>query len=293
MDKVIREKVEEWGKSKAISCQSVSGGCIAQATKIVFESGQICFLKTMQQSSSESLDIFQKEAHGLEELAKAKAIYVPKVYLAEKDFLLLEWVENKPSRQTDSFWEIFGQQFSHLHRFQGESFGFFENNYLGSSRQENCASGSALKNWCDFYHQHRLLFQIKLAEKNGYGKKELLSTFACLEKKLPEILSGSEEPPSLLHGDLWGGNYLVSEVGKPVLIDPAVYYGHREADLAMTHLFGGFGERFYQSYEESYPLSLGHEERLNIYKLYHILNHLNLFGMGYYSQALRLMKYYL
>ena len=113
-----------------------------------------------------------------------------------------------------------------------------------------------------------------------------------LENKISEIIGDTNEKPSLLHGDLWGGNYMVDETGSAVLIDPAVYYGHREADLGMTKLFGGFGSEFYQSYNEEFPLQDGFEYRENIYKLYHVLNHLNLFGVGYYSQAMSLIKYY-
>ena len=113
-----------------------------------------------------------------------------------------------------------------------------------------------------------------------------------LENKISEIIGDTNEKPSLLHGDLWGGNYMVDETGSAVLIDPAVYYGHREADLGMTKLFGGFGSEFYQSYDEEFPLQDGFEYRENIYKLYHVLNHLNLFGVGYYSQAMSLIKYY-
>ena len=133
---------------------------------------------------------------------------------------------------------------------------------------------------------------MKLAEANGYGSAELSSTFSKLEDNFDIILNGSEEAPTLLHGDLWGGNYMVDSEGMPVLIDPAVYYGHREADLAMTQIFGGFSPEFYRAYHQEYPLKAGWEYRQNIYKLYHILNHLNLFGSGYYGQAIQLMKYY-
>ncbi|MDZ7626517.1 MAG: fructosamine kinase family protein [Ignavibacteriaceae bacterium] len=121
---------------------------------------------------------------------------------------------------------------------------------------------------------------------------ELRKGISKLENKIQEIIGDTQEKPSLLHGDLWGGNYMVDENGNAVLIDPAVYYGHREADLGMTKLFGGFSSEFYRAYNETFPLEDGYEYRENIYKLYHVLNHLNLFGGGYYSQALSLIKYY-
>ena len=130
-------------------------------------------------------------------------------------------------------------------------------------------------------------------EKNGLADEDLRKSFSRLESKISDILKDSQEQPSLLHGDLWSGNYMVDEHGNACIIDPAVYYGHREADLAMTRLFGGYSEDFYKSYNESFPLKDGWEYRENIYKLYHVLNHLNLFGKGYYSQALSLIRSYL
>src|SRR3990170_4265627 len=130
-------------------------------------------------------------------------------------------------------------------------------------------------------------------KKNGNVNSNFRKCFNQLENKIENILSGKIEKPSLLHGDLWAGNYLVDENGRVCLIDPAVYYGNREADLAMTKLFGGFTKEFYDSYNELYPLEDGYEYRENIYKLYHVLNHLNLFGSGYYQQALSLIKFYL
>ena len=127
----------------------------------------------------------------------------------------------------------------------------------------------------------------------GNSTPELRKAISKLEERIEEIIGDSEEKPSLLHGDLWSGNFMVNENGETVLIDPAVYYGHREADLGMTKLFGGFSNEFYKSYNETYPLKDGYEYRENIYKLYHVLNHLNLFGGGYYSQAISLIKFYI
>ncbi|MBF0239412.1 MAG: fructosamine kinase family protein, partial [SAR324 cluster bacterium] len=121
---------------------------------------------------------------------------------------------------------------------------------------------------------------------------EMIRGFAKLESAIHKILGGTDEPPSLLHGDLWSGNFLTDDSGEPCLIDPAVYYGHREADLAMTSLFGGFSNEFYQSYQETFPLIADYEYREPLYQLYHVMNHLNLFGSGYYGQALSILKFY-
>ncbi len=177
-----------------------------------------------------------------------------------------------------------------MHRTTSSNFGFYEDNYIGSNIQKNINNDNS--NWIDFYFNNRILFQYKLAEKNGYATEEFKSNIKKIESSISKILGGSEEHPSLLHGDLWSGNFMVDENGDACLIDPAVYYGHREADLAMTKLFGGFNSEFYISYNDEWKLKEGYQYRENIYKLYHVLNHLNLFGMGYYSQAINLMKSY-
>ena len=180
-----------------------------------------------------------------------------------------------------------------MHRNSSESFGFYEDNFIGSNIQINIPEAGEAESWPDFYLNKRILFQYKLAEKNGYSTDELKNVIHRIESKIHDILKGSEEPPALLHGDLWSGNYIVDESGTACLIDPAVYYGHREADLAMTRLFGGFSQEFYESYMDTFPLPDNHKERENIYKLYHALNHLNLFGNGYYNTSLALAKTYL
>ena len=172
-------------------------------------------------------------------------------------------------------------------------FGFYEDNYIGSTSQINIADECEKLDWTKFYFNKRLKFQFDLAEKKGCGGEELRKAFSKLENKFVDILKSNDEKPSLLHGDLWSGNYITDENGKACLIDPAVYYGHREADLAMTKLFGGFDSSFYAAYNEEYPLDDGYLYRENVYKLYHILNHLNLFGVGYYQQAVSLIKFYL
>jgi fructosamine-3-kinase len=286
MDKPVKNKLEEILGEEARVISGIGGGSIADSNIIETSSGKRFFLKTGFSSS-----MFINEANGLKELRKPGCIKIPEVIAADRDFLLLELVT--PGPRIKNFWKVFGRQFAEMHKFTARSYGFYENNYIGATPQMNIPSESEQNNWVEFYLNKRLGFQIELAEKNGYGTPELKRAFSKLAEKIDTILEGSEESPALLHGDLWSGNYITGSEGEPVLIDPAVYYGHREADLAMTYLFGGFSNEFYKAYNEAYPLKDGWEYRLNIYKLYHVLNHLNLFGTGYYGQALRLMEYYL
>ncbi|MCK7520809.1 MAG: fructosamine kinase family protein [Ignavibacteriales bacterium] len=251
-------------------------------------SGEKYFLKINNHVPS---DMFTKEANGLKEIEKSKSIRVPKVEMAKENFILMECIEGK--NKSKNFFEDFGIQFAKMHKYEGECFGFYEDNYIGSTIQKNIPSEEEKLDWTKFYFNKRLLFQFKLAEINGYVDSELRKYFSLLENKIEQILDSKPEKPSLLHGDLWAGNYIADENGRACLIDPAVYYGNREADLAMTKLFGGFTKDFYTSYDKIYPLKDGHDYRENIYKLYHVLNHLNLFGSGYYQQALSLIKFYL
>ncbi|MCW3807531.1 fructosamine kinase family protein [Plebeiibacterium marinum] len=277
----VLNRIEEFLGEDIVSDQGVGGGCIANSKYISTSNGNRFFLK-----QGFSNGMFQCEANGLLELARAKTIKVPKVISVAQDYLLLEYIEQ--GNESKDFFDGFGKQFANMHRFTQKNFGFYEDNFIGKNKQPNKIS----KDWCDFYFNERLLFQYKLAEKNGYVTDGFKKAFDRLEKRIMQILNGSEEEPALLHGDLWGGNYVVDSLGNAVLIDPAVYYGHREADLAMTKLFGGFSADFYRSYNEIFPLKDGFEYRENVYKLYHVLNHLNLFGVGYYGPAIDLMNFY-
>ncbi len=283
----IKEKIKNIINSNISNITSLSGGCISNAYKIETENKKIFFLKLNEFSN----DMFIKEANGLVELKKANAIRVPEVTAKNNDLILLEYL--KQGQKSKTFFEDFGRKFAKLHKFNSDNFGFYEDNYIGSNIQKNAGSDLEKKNWTEFYFNNRILFQYKLTEKNGYATEELKNGIKKLENKIENILPNSSEPPSLLHGDLWSGNYMVDENGNAALIDPAVYYGHREADLGMTKLFGGFGSDFYEAYNEYFPLQDGSEYRENIYKLYHVLNHLNLFGRGYYSQSISLIHYYL
>jgi len=272
---------------KIKSAHSVGGGCINDAEIITDNDNKSYFLKKNLYSPT---DMFFKEANGLNELNKAKAIRVPKVIFVSEKFLLLENIS--PSTKSKNFFENFGRAFARLHKFKSNEFGFFEDNYIGSTPQVNIPDEKEKYDWKKFYLNKRIIFQYHLIEKAGYSDESLRKYLRNIEDNIDIILDGSENFPSLLHGDLWSGNYITDEFGEACLIDPAVYYGNREADLAMTKLFGGFSSDFYKAYQEEFPLPSGFEYRENIYKLYHVMNHLNLFGGGYYNQTISLMKFY-
>jgi len=283
----IIAEIENWAGAKVVSVSALSGGSISKVDRITLETGDNFLLK----SGGEHDDIFTCEANSLNELRQANCIRVPKVLLVGDKYLLMEYIFK--GIQTPDFFYRFGRQLAKMHKKSSSKFGFYEDNYLGSTPQPNIPTAEEGESWFDFYYNKRLLYQYKLAEKNGYVGNELKNGFLMMETRVDEILEGSEESPSLLHGDLWKGNFMVDENSNPCLIDPAVYYGHREAELAMTRLFGGFPEEFYSAYRSSFPLPQGYDLRENIYLLYHVLNHLNLFGMGYYGQAVRLVWSYI
>jgi fructosamine-3-kinase len=284
----INNILEQHLKTSIVSSSTVGGGCISDSSVIQTKTGAKYFLKINDRFPK---DMFSKEANGLKEIAKSKTVRVPEVVLAEEDLILLEFISSKS--RVKNFFTDFGIQFAKMHQYESDYFGFYEDNYIGSTLQINRASNEEMKDWVKFYFNKRLLFQFKLAEQNGYTDDNLRKAFKSLENKIDDVLKCKNVKPSLLHGDLWSGNFIEDENGKVCIIDPAVYFGHREADLAMTKLFGGFSHEFYESYNDFYPLDEGYNYRENIYKLYHVLNHLNLFGSRYYSQALSLIKYYI
>lgn len=286
MNSTIIAEIERWAGEPVATARNRSGGSIADARAVRLQSGRMLFVK----AGAAAPGMFRKETNGLRELQKPGVIRVPEVLLAHRDFLVLEYIPaGSPGRD---FFERFGRQLAALHRREEKAFGFYEDNFIGATVQKNVASGRALTDWTTFYWEYRLLFQYRLAEQNGHATAELTRLFAALEHKIADILGDSDAAPALLHGDLWSGNFLADENGEPVLIDPAVYYGHREADLAMTKLFGGFSPQFYAAYHEAYPLAEGYGYRENIYKLYHLFNHLNLFGRGYYAQTMQALRFY-
>lgn len=258
-----------------------SGGDISAAWRLQTTDGPV-FLKT---GPLETLSSFAAEHDALNELAAANAVRVPAglcaVAAGNTAVLALEWLELEPTNEELN--TRFGQQLAALHRVQASEFGWSRDNVIGSTPQPN----DRTDDWLAFYREQRLRHQLLLAAKNGYGGR-LQDDGAWLCDNLAALFADYQPQPSLLHGDLWGGNWAACN-GQPVMFDPATYYGDRETDLAMTRLFGGFTPLFYRAYEKAWPLDAGYEQRVPLYQLYHVLNHLNLFGSGYESQALRLM----
>jgi protein-ribulosamine 3-kinase len=281
---VFPEVLTELGRGDPVQLRALGGGCIAQAMIATFSDGSRVFVKTVEGLPG----MFACEAQGLAALADADAIRVPEVLVAGEGGLVLEEIQSAP--KCSGFFKLFGRSFARLHAHRGQVFGLSSNNFIGSTVQINTPVGNG-DSWPEFYLERRLRFQAELAQTNGHGG-ELLGLLELGENRIVDLLGESVEPPSILHGDLWGGNYLVDELGKPCLIDPAVYFGHRESDLAMTRLFGGFDPAFYSAYQEAFPLAPGHEARLPLYQLYHLLNHLNLFGSAYYSQCRTILQRY-
>jgi len=257
-----------------ISSSSISGGCINHAVKICTNLGEY-FLK--HNSASLYPQMFNVEKKGLCLLRNADEIFIPiPICSGEKganSFLVLELVQS--GIPTNDFWEVFGTSLANLHKHTHNKFGLNHDNYIGSLPQSN----KQYHSWIDFFVSQRLEPQIKRAKLGKGMHDKFTRLFGLLQNIFPK------EPPALLHGDLWNGNYMVSEDGQPVIIDPAVYYGHREMDIGMTMLFGGFDKEFYDSYNQKYPLEKGWESRLDICNLYPLLVHVNLFGGGYINQV--------
>ncbi len=262
--------------------RALGGGDISAAWRVSTEDGPV-FLKTGDAAAFPQLDA---EGDGVRELQNAHAVRVPRVLCTARHgadaFLALEWLELEPGGADAA--RLLGRQLAAQHRHTQEAFGWHRDNTIGSTPQRNTPD----RDWVRFFREQRLRFQLELAAANGYTG-ELQEQGAALAGRLERLFDGYTPQPSLLHGDLWSGNWAVAD-GEPVIFDPAVHYGDRECDIAMTRLFGGFGPAFYAAYEESWPLDPGHRKRVPLYQLYHVLNHLNLFGRSYLSRALSLLR---
>ena len=268
---------ETTGKPFTVERQkSVSGGCINQGYCLI--GSDIKYFVKINHASK--VEMFAAEALGLKEMAQTQTIRVPKPIcwgMTERSsYIVLEWLEFGSSH--NSAWEEMGIKLAKMHNYQGENkFGWSENNTIGSTPQVNNWTDT----WSDFFANHRIGFQLKLANRKGGN----FGNYNQIVDKVRQILASIEPQHSLVHGDLWSGNVAVTDAGEPVILDPATYYGDREVDLAMTELFGGFPAAFYRGYNEVFPLDKGYKKRKTLYNLYHILNHFNLFGGGYGSQA--------
>ncbi|MEW5757443.1 MAG: fructosamine kinase family protein [Pseudomonadota bacterium] len=258
--------------------RAMGGGCINEAY-LVAGAGQQYFVKL---NSADAREMFEAEAEGLRELAASRAIRVPAPICGgvagAQAYLVLEYVALGSGGKDGQ--QRLGEQLAALHRVQGKRFGWYRNNTIGATPQPN----EYADDWCRFWQEHRIGFQLQRLAERGFGGR-IQQRGERLLQAIPALLQGHRPTPSLLHGDLWSGNYAFDAHGAPVIFDPAVYYGDRETDLAMTELFGGFSPAFYQAYAAAFPFAEGYERRKVLYNLYHILNHANLFGGGYLGQA--------
>jgi len=264
----------------------LTGGDIHRAAVLSFADGRRFFLK--YNTGPACAEMFRTEALGLALLGASRVIAVPKVQThgqaGDYAFLLLEYIT--PGQRNRLFWQEFGAGLAALHGATSAQFGFAHDNFIGSLPQSNRRCDT----WPEFYTEARLLPQMQLARKNELLDASDAKRLENLCKKLASICP--EEPPALTHGDLWSGNFLCNSEGKPVLIDPAASFAHRETDLAMSRLFGGFDPVFYQSYEQSWPLAPGFEDRLEVCQLYYLLVHVNLFGGGYVDSVRKILRRY-
>ena len=259
------------------------GGCINESYTLSGD-GQRYFVKL---NSARLSDMFEAEATGLKEIANSHTIRVPEVICygisGSQSYLVLEHIEfGRGNAQSHA---QLGHDLARMHRHTAKQFGWWRDNTIGATPQPNRQSD----NWIEFWREERLGHQLQLAADKGYTGT-LQSLGSQLLDELESFFADHQPQPSLLHGDLWSGNYAIATDGTPLIFDPAVYYGDRETDIAMTELFGGFTSEFYRAYNEEYPLDVGYAKRKPLYNLYHILNHLNLFGGGYLRQSITMME---
>ncbi len=274
--------------------ERVTGGDIHQAYRLTLADGSTRFLKT---SAGAPAEMFLTEARGLELLAAPHVLRIPDVVAvgaigavevrkgSEQGFLVLE--DLGLGRARSGFDEQLGRGLAALHRFGTPTFGLDHDNFIGTLPQHN----APLPDWATFYRERRLEPLVERAAAHGLADRAFRTAFERLFAKLDELV-GPTEPPALLHGDLWGGNLHVADSGEPCLVDPAVYGGHREMDLAMMRLFGGFSSRCFAAYDEAYPLAAGAEERVPLYQLYPLLVHVNLFGGSYVGSVKQALSAY-
>jgi fructosamine-3-kinase len=276
----VEQHIQQAVGRTVTSAQRVSGGSINQAAQVTLDDDTVCFLKW---NTSADPQMFVVEEQGLALLTSADtSLRIPPVLATGQTdsgtgFLLQQFVlegRSKPNSASD-----FGRALAQLHSHHNETFGLDHDNFIGRLPQSNTPHDS----WVDFFIRERMEPQLRMATDSGKLGSATVNSFKAMYKQLPDIFP--DEPPSLLHGDLWGGNYFFDQDGKATIYDPAVYYGHREIELAFTHLFGGFPSNFYRAYEEAYPLSSGFSRRKDIYNLYPLLVHTNLFGGSYARQV--------
>ena len=264
------------------SASPLGGGDINAAYRLNTAGGPF-FIKV--NSAEHFPAMFEKEAAGLELLASTGVIRVPGVIThgeyGDDIYLVLEFIPSGLPKA--SFWTDFGIALARMHRNTADAYGLGYDNYMGAIPQSN----KKHSNWTDFFVQERLEPMVKMARNDGFLTRDDISHFEKLYNRLPQIFP--PEPPALIHGDLWTGNHMVDANGEACLIDPAVHYGHREMDIAMSRLFGSFAAEFYEAYHSEYPLENGWIERVDVCNLYPLLIHVNLFGKGYVGSVERIV----
>jgi protein-ribulosamine 3-kinase len=277
----VRLYLSENGYGEPLSSQSVGGGCINNGARLDTSVGVRFFLKTNQNAP---VDMFAREAEGLQALQIPQGPRVPAVYLCGEQFILLE--DLAPAGRIRDYWQVFGRQLAALHNHTGLLYGFDKDNYIGSTPQPN----KWMEDGYRFFAEQRLIYQARLAYSRGLLGISDVEQVEHLAAHLAQLIP--DQPPSLIHGDLWSGNATSDKDGNPAIIDPAAHYGWAEAELAMTALFGAFPDEFYRAYQEVRSLEGDYRGRFPIYNLYHLLNHLNLFGSGYLGQVLGILRRY-
>ena len=282
---MLPDLVKDWciaqGHGEVVSARPVGGGCINNGARLQTTSGTTFFLKTNRSAPE---DMFAREAEGLRVLFVTDGPRLPQPFLHGPDFLLLE--DLRPARARPDYWPEFGGRLAALHNHTSSRFGFEHDNYIGSTPQPNTWDEDGYH----FFTEQRLGFQAGLAQRKGLLGADERRRVERLCQRLPDLIPA--QPASLIHGDLWSGNAITDAEGGPAIIDPAAYYGWAEAELAMTALFGAFPEAFYRAYQDVRPLERGFVERFPLYNLYHLLNHLNLFGSGYWGEVAAILRRY-
>ncbi len=273
-DQALRDWLQTRQLGTIDSLQPIAGGCICNNYRLHTDRGERFFLKTLT-SGPDSL--FECEALGLDAMRSATSLTVPQVYARGPGFLLLEYIE--PGQPGAGFWDQLAEGLAAMHERPQPGFGFHTDNFCGETPQPNPRENDGYH----FFGQHRLRYQGERAQRAGRMTPKDSEQLERVIERLPDWIP--DQAPALLHGDLWGGNIHCDSSGQPVLIDPACYWGWREADIAMTRLFGTLPERFYQRYQQLLPMAPGWEQRMPVYNLYHLLNHVNLFGGAYLSQV--------
>ncbi|MCA0153434.1 fructosamine kinase family protein [Winogradskyella vincentii] len=280
----LQRHIEDLLDTSIVGSRSLSGGDTASVYKLDFADKTSSILKYSRNIGS--VNMFEAEVSGLQHIASTNTIATPSIlnYGTHSDisFILMEYVKGKSPSKED--YEKLGYQLAQLHFHTSDNFGLDDDNFIGSLEQKN----NLIDNWVDFYSEQRLGFQIKMAIIKGLLINSEIPSIddikTCLQSYCKKV------KPSLIHGDLWNGNFIVSEDGRPYLIDPSVSYSHSEMDIAMSRLFGGFDSSFYQAYHNEKPITEYYEERIEIYQLYYLLVHLNIFGTSYYGSVKRILN---